>query len=253
MGISQALETASSIPLQGRTITLSFWARAGANYSTTNNTLSIRINSGTGTNQAASAQFGGWTGYAESAPDVQITTSWARYSGTFNVPSNATQIGVRIFSVLSGTAGAADFFEVTGVQLELGSTPTAFSRAGGTIQGEHAACLYYFNRVIDYSAGGSNANQTIMVAQNFASTGGFGAFPYPKMRINPTVTFSSQTDFIITGAAGNEIATTALEARNIKVNSCELRYTVASGLTTGNAAFMYTKTTLGRIDLSAEL
>lgn len=166
LGISQALETSTSIPMQGQTIVLSYWAKAGANYSNSSNILNVRINSGTGVDQSAITQFGGWTGYAETAPNQAITTTWTRYQAIYNVPANATQLGLRFFMYGSGTAGANDWFEITGVQLEIGSVATPFARAGGTIAGELAACQRYYIR---YN-GGSTTGANYQVAGNAISS-----------------------------------------------------------------------------------
>lgn len=143
-----ALETASSIPLAGQTVTFSFYARKGANYSGT--TVATYINTGTGTDQAASGQNAGtWTGFASplNGSTFTPTTTWTRYSFTATIGATATQVGFGFLtSAFSGTAGAADYLEFTGLQLELGSTATTFSRAGGTIQGELAACQRYYYR-----------------------------------------------------------------------------------------------------------
>lgn len=249
--IMTTLETADCLRFAGQTITFSFYARKGADFSAASSNLAVRLMTGTGTDQPLQS-FSGFAIVLNST--ATLTTSWERYSYTVTLASTVTEFGFNLLFTPVGTAGAADYFDVTGAQIELGSVATTFKRAsGGTIQGELDACLYYFNRIADFSAGGSNGQQMIVTAQNFASTGGFGVLQYPKMRISPTVSFSGNADFFATGAGGNNITTTSMTANAIKPNSAEIRYGVASGLVAGNAALLYTTTTTGKLDLSAEL
>ena len=139
--ISQSIETINSIPFAGKQVTLSFYARAGANYSPTANVLSVVLYSGTGTDQNIN---GGFTGQATPiATTATLTTTWQRFSFTGTIASTATQLAPYFNAASTGTAGANDYFEITGVQLELGSTATTFSRAGGSIGGELALCQRY--------------------------------------------------------------------------------------------------------------
>lgn len=123
--LQHIIETANSIPLAGQTVTLSFYAKAGANFSAASSQLQVAFYTGTGTDQSL-ATMGAWTGNIRTATYKAITTSWVRYSVTLAVPSTATQIGVEFNYLPTGTAGAADYVDITGVQLERGSTPTQY-------------------------------------------------------------------------------------------------------------------------------
>jgi hypothetical protein len=157
--IAQPFETATSIPLQGQTVALSFWAKAGANFSASSGFGLIRLYSGTGTNQSASTQFGGWTGYSEwqNTNTFSPTTIWTRFTCTGTVPSNATQIGLRIGWSATGTAGADDSLQIAGVQLEAGNLATPFTTASGSIGGEFALCQRYYETGTGYQSGRNGA------------------------------------------------------------------------------------------------
>jgi hypothetical protein len=139
-----SFETVNVIPLQGKAVTLSFYARAGANYSGASNVLNVQLEQGTGTDQNL------WTGMTGSSGAIistaTLTTSWQRFTYTGTINSASTALSMNLYYAPTGTAGAADYYEVTGVQLEIGSVATTFSRAGGNIQGELAACQRYYEQ-----------------------------------------------------------------------------------------------------------
>jgi hypothetical protein len=96
---------------------------------------------------------------ATPAQNSTISTSWARYTQTFAVPSiSGKTIGAGdnlslIFFVSAGSdlnsrtnsSGLNNTtFDLWGFQVEVGSTATSFQTATGTIQGELAACQRYF-------------------------------------------------------------------------------------------------------------
>lgn len=144
--LTQSMETVNSIPFAGKTITFSFYARAGANYSPTSSILSLNVSSGTGTDQNINSSFTGLTTVISQY--ATLTTTWQRFTYTGSVASTATQLGYYFNWTPTGTAGANDYFEITGVQLEIGSIATPFSRAGGSIGGELALCQRYYYRII---------------------------------------------------------------------------------------------------------
>ena len=143
LNLWQALENVNTLAFIGKTFTVSFYARAGANYSSTSSLLNCVIYGGTGVDQGLNSM----TGITDIANrNGAITTTWQRYSFTGTMASSFAQLALVFSYSPTGTAGANDYFEVTGVQLELGSVATPFSRAGGTIQGELAACQRYYYR-----------------------------------------------------------------------------------------------------------
>ena len=180
--ISTNLESSMSIPYAGRTFTLSFYARAGANYSTASSTLRAIITSGTGTDQNGTTGAGYTGNNSVIYQNVTLTTTWQRFSITATMPSNATEFLANFEASPVGTAGANDYFEITGVQVEIGNKATPFTRAGGTIQGELAACKYYYDK-----RGGLSGTGTILGVAMSNSAGNNAAFSFPiTMRVAPT-------------------------------------------------------------------
>jgi hypothetical protein len=142
ISIQQSLETSSSAILAGRAVTLSFYARKGANFSDASSQLGVQLKTGTGTDQNINSYTGSATPINSTAT---ITATWQRFTFAGTVASTATEVGVNIYYLTTGTAGTNDYFEITGVQLEVG-TATAFQTATGTIQGELAACQRYYEK-----------------------------------------------------------------------------------------------------------
>jgi hypothetical protein len=138
---AQSVESINAIPFAGQTVTVSWYARRGANYSAASNNLNYEFITGTGTDQTI---LGTYTGAVTTTGTRTLTTTWQRFSYTVTLAATATEFGLDFYFAPTGTAGAADYFEITGVQVELGSVATPFSRAGGTMQGEYAACQRYY-------------------------------------------------------------------------------------------------------------
>jgi hypothetical protein len=146
LSFSQSFETINSRPFAGKTVTVSFYARKGANYSPTSSFLDVLLRSGTGTDQNI---HGTYTGVATVvSTSVALTTTWQRFttSLTGTVASTATELALTFTSNLIGTAGAADYFEVTGVQIDIGSVALPFRTAGVSYQEELAMCQRYYWR-----------------------------------------------------------------------------------------------------------
>lgn len=145
MSVAQSFESINSIPLAGQQVTLSFYARAGANYSAASSALQVYLVSGTGTDQNIFSTYTGATNVIAST--ATLTASWVRYTFTATVPSNCTELAFYVNEAPVGTAGANDYYDITWVQLEPGATASAFHRSSPTFQAEFAACQRYFEIV----------------------------------------------------------------------------------------------------------
>ena len=245
----QAFETINSIPFAGQTVTLSFYARRGANYSATSNALSVAVKSGTGTDQNLRSGFTSETSVINAT--ATLTTTWQRFTYTGTVGATATQLAPDFQFTPVGTAGAADYYEITGVQLELGSYATTFSRAGGTIQGELAACQRYYYR----STGAGDQNRIATLGGNPTSSifdcnvavpstfrGTVSAIDVANIGVyinNNNTVYSGGTWTVLTGIA----------------TAPTVRYTHTSGaMTQGHNGFIVQNgATAGYFGLSAEL
>ena len=195
-----SLESVNSIPLAGRTVTLSFYARAGANFSNASSQITVDLKTGTGTDQ--NLLMSGYTGSVTALTVTPtLTTTWQRFSGTVTLASTATEIGLYLTSTPVGTAGAADYYEITGVQLEIGQSATPFSRAGGTIQGELAACQRYYTKSYNQGTAPAAIVAEGRVAWWAANSNSYHQVTVPykvTMRTAPTITLYSSD----TGASG---------------------------------------------------
>jgi hypothetical protein len=195
-GLTQNFETINSIAYAGKTVTVSFYARAGANYSAASNILSFTLGTGTGTDQNLQ---GGYTGYAVSInQNATLTTTWQRFSYTATLPTTLTEFALSFGYTPVGTAGANDYFELTGVQLEFGSVATPFKTYAGTIQGELAACSRYYQKSYNQAvAPGSNSSigtKGFQTTANVATSHVIGSVNFgTTMRTTPTVTIYGQS------------------------------------------------------------
>jgi hypothetical protein len=216
------METVNSIPFAGKTVTLSFYARAGANYSAASGALNYVLKSGTGTDQKHDVYTGGVDVINQTAT---LTTSWQRFSYSATVGTTATELAVLFATTPVGTAGANDYFEVTEVQLESASTATAFKRNASNIQGELSACQRYYWRVL-----GTNLNSAFANGFAISTTQAFFAVNNPVvMRSTPTAIEWSTTGVNLPGV-GN-VATTAMSIADSNPQVLTVGATVSSGLT----------------------
>jgi hypothetical protein len=207
LALEQSFETVNSIPYAGKTVTYSFYARAGANYSSASNALKVYVYTGTGTDQSIRS---GYTGVASPIDaTATLTTTWQRFTYTGTIAATATEIALQFQYTATGTAGAADFFEVTGVQLDIGSVALPFRTNGATIQGELDACIRYFERYAASDFGDLGTIPQSLLNVNNSNLPEINVL-YSRKRVKPTMTFSNGNGFqVVNVTAGNVFRTTS--------------------------------------------
>jgi hypothetical protein len=248
----QGLETVNIIPLRGNVVTVSFWARCGANFSATSSQLGVAVFVGTGTERVRNV-----TAFTnETTPintNATLTTTYQKFTFTSTViPTNSTQMALTFSAYPNGTAGANDWYEITGVQLEIGSVATPFSRAGGSIGGELALCQRYYTR---QTATSTTNYITWFLGMNTSTTVCRGLLQLPvQMRIPPTA-IEYGGSLRVTDNANYSAAVSALTITAGESSQWAMRVNVTStGLTNNIPAFLSSfADTSAYIGFSAEL
>jgi hypothetical protein len=192
-------ESTNVKPLAAKTVVLSFYARKGADYSGGNLNLNIEFGTGTDTGALTSP-----TSAATTTTSFVLTTSWQKFSQSVSVASTATAARAFWDYVPSGTAGTNDYFEITGVQLEVGAVATPFESED--YSATLAKCQRYYWRGGNGSPGifngGSTARYSIVFPTTMRTAPTTTAIAAPIV-INPTVaeqqTGSQTTGFSVTG------------------------------------------------------
>ena len=223
---SQSFETINSIPFSGKTVSYSFYARAGANYSPTSSALSLNITAGTGTDQNWISTTGATYPINTSAT---LTTTWQRFTYSGTIATTATELSLVFSMTPTGTAGANDYFEITGVQLEVGSVATPFHTYAATIQGELAACQRYYYRQTSAGSGGYSP-MAFGSAESGTITNVRVILPV-TLRVLPTSMDFSTLQLADGVNAASTITAMTLDNNSSSTSVVAIAATVASGLT----------------------
>jgi hypothetical protein len=115
------------------------------------------------------------------------------------------QFGASVYASATRTVAANSYVQVAQLQLEAGSNATTFSRAGGNIQGELAACQRYYQTSFDLGqTPAHNASyfgeMTLSCVNGGFNTNSYGAILFPtKMRTAPTVNIWNTRNASVSG------------------------------------------------------
>lgn len=243
--LGQVIETADSIRAQGQVVTVSFWAKAGAQFSAASAAILVNLVSGTGSNQsAANLAAGSWTGSTSltltplqgaAAPAANIaqpiTTAAVRYVFTATVPATATQLGLVFSYAPTGTNNTTDTVDFYGVQVEIAPQATLFEHLD--VQMVLEICQRYFWQVLEPAA-----SVVLGIGQATTTTAATVQINLPvQMRVAPTTVVATRGSMGVTVAAGTNQALTAFTANAAghTANAIGLTCTVAANLIAGNA------------------
>jgi len=203
---AQEIESVNCYDLAGQAVTLSFWAKCGANFSASGSTLTSLIYQGTGVDQGTTSWISGtWTSPTSNTQSNTLTTTYQKFTQTVTLGSSTTELLISLQWVPVGTAGADDSVFITGVQLEKGSTATSFDvRSYGT---ELGLCLRYYQVlpgiVVNTAASWYSLTYAAPMRASPTVSGGGAGFTittasvyvgnfYQNTRTDQTLTFSAE-------------------------------------------------------------
>ena len=180
--------------LAGQTVTVSFYAKSVSGTAKIASSM-LRLY-GTGGSPSTGE-------FVIEAQTFDLTTSWARYSYTATIPSDSGKTygtnndsHLRLdFTIAAGVAISGDggvgitdrTTDIWGVQVEVGSSATAFRNNQPNPQAELAACQRYYIT--------TDASPSTTMIYGGTSSGGFSpnayhSYRFPvQMRTTPTITF----------------------------------------------------------------
>lgn len=247
--VGTAFESIDSKRFAGQTVTLSFYVKSGADAPTS---LVSQIRTGTGTDESAASLFSvGWTGGLNNSQTNTVSTTMTRYTQTVTLGSTVNQIMLLFTYTPTGTAGANEWFQIEGVQLEIAGSASAFSRNTGAQATELAACQRYFANVVPSTADYGTVISMFQAVSSSAAKGGI-RFPVP-MRVSASITLANANNFTLANSSYTPIGGSSFTYAVGNTVDCRIDMSVASGLTAGNATALSGNTSNLLIQASAEL
>ncbi len=203
------MESIDSVQFAGQTVVVSFLARKGANYSAASNFLVSSIQTGTGTDQAQ--RTAAYTGSVITSQNNTLTAAFQLFQQVLAIPAGATQIGLTFDFTPVGTAGAADYYEIDDVQIELGSVATTFERIPWGMQRNRV--LRYYWKSFEYDT--TPAQFTSATGEDLIQIVGAGVATRAQ-----GITFGIPMRIAGTGTIYNPLAANAQVRNFTRANDC---------------------------------
>lgn len=212
---------------QGKRVVLSADIRVGANFS--ESTIAMSVHTGTANELFTMGNVPSFpTGHVAQTAFAAATVTAARFSTeavAITIPTNALALAIRFSMGPLGTAGAADYFEITNVKLEISDTASEFHPKPVSDVLDECERFYCKSFELDVTPAnntgigyerGTHADATLVFKTNVA-------FPR-RMRVVPTITFynpisatAGQAYNIDKAVASNSVTTVIKSDRSMRI------------------------------------
>lgn len=247
----QALTRNASVPyLSGQSITFSFSARAGANFSPTNSALTVAMyaNASTVDGDLLPGSSNGSSATA-STQTVNLTTTLTRYTVTFAAPLAATtQLGFYLIMNGSGTAGSSDYFQTTDWRIDVGTSASPIVRQRFEVVLNE--CLPYYEKSYLYSIAPKTNNAAGYYLYGYTSASNgliIGQIPFRAIkRATPTLsTFSyvsstaSNASYVNSSGGITDSTPSAATPINVNLYGFQIQNNTGSTYTTNQTVGHY--------------
>jgi len=225
----------------GKTVTLSGYLRKGSAL-----TSNVTVDIGTRATRYGT-QYDGIVSSTISNASLNSST-FTKFSYSFNVTTTTSTNNANLFEleILYTQAGGANvYLEIAAIQIEVGSAATPFSRAGGTLAGELAACQRYYFRT---QTGTGTPYMGVTVAGSSTTTYA-NVIMKQTMRSTPTAVDFSLLRWQAINNSGNITAASIADAtpENVLLNC------TTTGATTAAMNYLIGQSAAAYVGFSAEL
>jgi hypothetical protein len=180
--------------------------------------------------------------------NATLTTTWQRFQYTATVPTTSTQLAIYFDFTPVGTAGADDSYDITGIQLDVGSVALPFRTYAATIQGELAACQRY------YYVAASGAGKAIGTGSYVTGSLVYVYVPFNvTMRTTPTLVSTTGTNYYTVYVNNGFDGMNSWTIQTANTTSAGISNGTEASSTQGFSGFAFTENASSSVAFSAEL